>query len=390
MTARIVLRRIALIAVASLVTSCGGDSTGPDGGGPEPEPPTSKMIWRSVDLGSRHACGLSADGTAYCWGLNGSGELGVGVTGGLATAPVRVETDRKFQVLVVGISHTCALTAAGETFCWGESGIGFLNDGLVAPVNLPTRVVGVPVFRTIAAGAHTCGLSESGEVTCWEGRPIPVPAGLPAFQSLALGWSHFCGLTAAGEAYCWGESSNGQLGRLGGDGRAVVVGEGLRFRSIAAGKDHMCGIAESGVPYCWGLNQKGQLGIGTISDTEPVTPVATALLFDAVSVGAQSSCGLVRRTAYCWAFNGFAQVGDGTLDDRLRPVPVAGGHDFVLLAVGDFGSPEAGGLPSVNCGVTTFGAAYCWGYSSHGQLGAGPRKYMNRSPVRVVEPVLLP
>ena len=389
MPARTVLRRLACLAVAALITACGGESTAPDDGPSEPQPPIATTVWRTVAVGGNHACGLTTDGTAYCWGFNGFGALGVGVSGGVSFAPVPVETEHKFTALALGVNHSCALTALGETFCWGQANQGFLNDRTTTLTALPTRVVGVPAFRAISAGSNTCGLAESGAITCWEGSLIPVPPGLPTFERLVQDWTTYCGITAGGEAHCWGSNYNGQLGRL--DAVApVVVGEGLRFASLAVGKDHMCGVAVGGgVPHCWGLNQRGQLGIGRTSDFEPVSPVATMLTFDAVSVGAQSSCGLVDRKAWCWAFNAFGQVGDGSTVDRLAPVPVADDHEFASLDVGDFGDREPDGFPSVTCGVTTSGALYCWGRSVRGQLGAGPLRVDAVRPVRVVEPVLL-
>jgi Regulator of chromosome condensation (RCC1) repeat len=41
-----------------------------------------------VALGSEHALALLGDGTVRAWGLNSSGQLGVGQTGGSAFAPV--------------------------------------------------------------------------------------------------------------------------------------------------------------------------------------------------------------------------------------------------------------------------------------------------------------
>lgn len=384
------LRRFASISIAALTAACGGDGTSPGEPTPEPEPPANETVWRSVSLAVSHACALTADGTAYCWGVNGSGQLGVGVVGGEAFAPLRVDTDRRFVSIALSGNRACALTADGETYCWGQSNIGFLNNGTSAVVSVPTRVIGVPAFATIATNAATtCGLAESGAVTCWEDRPIPVPQGLPAFQRLVMGGTNSCGLTAAGEAYCWGGNAHGQLGRLDAQPPAII-GEQLRFRSLSPGTSHMCGATIDGVAHCWGLNQRGQLGLGRISDNERVTPVATSLQFDAMSVGAQNSCGLVGRTAYCWGYSPHGQIGYGDVIDRLTPVPVTGGHEFAMLEVGENGNPDSVvGLPSVTCGVTTAGAIYCWGRNTRGQLGAGPRRIESLNPVRIVEPILL-
>ncbi len=379
------LWRLASVAAACLLTACSGDGRAPAGGSTEPPPELPPIVWRSVAVSSRHGCGLTLDGTAYCWGINGAGQLGNGTLSLLSFVPVRVKTDLKFDMLAAGLNHTCALTKAGETYCWGQANLGFLNDRITEVTSVPTRVVDVPAFKEIDAGSSTCGLAESGEMTCWEANPIPVPQGLPAFKRLAVGWSNFCGLTAEGEAHCWGSNYNGQLGRLDAQG-PTVVGDGLRFRSFSVGKDHMCGVTADGAPHCWGLNERGQLGIGTTSSFEPATRVATALGFDDISIGAQSSCGLVGRTAYCWAFNQHGQVGDGTNGDRLTPVPVSGGHNFAALDVGEF-APDDALLQSATCGVTVSGALYCWGSNRSGQLGFSTNAPFSNMPVRVVEPM---
>src|SRR5439155_24488068 len=75
--------------------------------------------------------------------------------------------------------------------------------------------------------------------------------------------------------------------------------------------------------------------------------------------------GSTTGAAYCWGFNSGGQLGDGTTTDRFSPTPVAGGVTFAALSAGNNG---AGGH---TCGVTTSGAAYCWGHNGNGQLGDG-------------------
>ena len=43
----------------------------------------------SLTAGTVYTCGLTSSGTAYCWGNNGSGQLGHG-TFGYSTVPVAV------------------------------------------------------------------------------------------------------------------------------------------------------------------------------------------------------------------------------------------------------------------------------------------------------------
>ena len=82
--------------------------------------------------------------------------------------------------------------------------------------------------------------------------------------------------------------------------------------------------------------------------------------------GLRSACGVTTAgAAYCWGWNFYGEVGDGTTTLRGAPVVVAGGHLFRFSA----GSSSLSGVHS--CGVTTDNAAYCWGYNFYGQLGDG-------------------
>jgi alpha-tubulin suppressor-like RCC1 family protein len=92
--------------------------------------------------------------------------------------------------------------------------------------------------------------------------------------------------------------------------------------------------------------------------TKPDPPT----LFVAVSVGYAHRCGVTTAgAAYCWGSNGFGQLGDETRTGRSRPVLVAGGVQFTIVDAGSFHT----------CGVTAAGVAYCWGANSSGQLGDG-------------------
>src|SRR2546425_13034127 len=83
---------------------------------------------------------LTDEGAAYCWGDNGTGQLGT-ETVKLGLTPIRVAGDVSFAAITVGDGFTCALAAQGTAHCWGNNQTGQLGSGrvLLAPRTLPRR-----------------------------------------------------------------------------------------------------------------------------------------------------------------------------------------------------------------------------------------------------------
>jgi len=156
----------------------------------------------------------------------------------------------------------------------------------------------------------------------------------------------------------------------------------VTFASVSAGEEdaYACGRTAAGAAYCWGGNSAGQLGDGTT--TTRLTPVAVVMpagvTFASVTAKALHTCGLTSAgAAYCWGLNTDGQLGDGTTTSRLTPVAVAqpAGVTFTSLSVGQKHS----------CGLRAVGAAYCWGLNTDGQLGDGTLTERH-TPVPVVMP----
>ena len=66
------------------------------------------------------------------------------------------------------MSHSCAITAAGDAWCWGSSVYGKLGDGSAAPIAVPVLVNGGYRFAAIAAGGnHSCAATDARAIFCW-------------------------------------------------------------------------------------------------------------------------------------------------------------------------------------------------------------------------------
>jgi alpha-tubulin suppressor-like RCC1 family protein len=127
------------------------------------------LSFSQVAPGQVSACALTVGGAAYCWGSNLNGRLGVDpVTTTESLTPIAVTGGLAFTQLVAGDSFTCGLTAGGAAYCWGFNGTGQLGDGTTNEEFTPTPVSGGHSFTTIAAGSsHACGRTSLGQLYCW-------------------------------------------------------------------------------------------------------------------------------------------------------------------------------------------------------------------------------
>jgi alpha-tubulin suppressor-like RCC1 family protein len=323
----------------------------------------------------------------------GSGYTLVATASGTDPTPALATSDA-FDVIntlsaVVEVSarndHTCGVTGIGAAYCWGSNNLGRLGNGTTTSSLTPVAVGGGLTFTAVSAGAeHTCGVTTGGDAYCWGrnsygqlgiGSTSDDPTTLPVlvsggyhFARVSAGAEHTCGITFTGAVYCWGLNDAGQLG----DGSLldasspVAVSGGHIFASLSAGDFDNCAVTISGDALCWGNNLFGQLGNGTSGlGTDATTPqlVSGGHTFAAVSAGNLHTCGITTSgAAYCWGRNALGQLGDNTTTDATTPVPVSGGLTFAIVSAG---------RSAHTCGVTTGGDAYCWGHNDAGQLGNG-------------------
>ena len=106
-----------------------------------------------MSAGRSHACGLTADGEAFCWGGNTdgfflTGQLGLGDSDDdpvfieYKTTPTPVNTALRFTEIHAS-QHSCAIAADGFAYCWGPNENGQLGVSRSTKKRTsPTRVLG--------------------------------------------------------------------------------------------------------------------------------------------------------------------------------------------------------------------------------------------------------
>lgn len=369
-----------------------------DGGGISPG---LCPIWPvAVAVGGSHACAIASNNDIYCWGRNNLGQLGDGTNNNSST-PVAVSRGAipqgvTIQSISAGNDHTCVVGSNGRVYCWGGNGSNQIGDGTRADRLVPVVTHTITGVKQVSSGfSHSCAVTYSGLAYCWgdnfkgqlgdgtsrvdRSRPVAVLRGaMPAsdqFEFIVAVGSRSCAVSSSKKAYCWGDNYEGRLG-TGTDGdrltpTAVSRGSipvGATIESLTS----YCVLTSNEKTYCWGSNEYGQLGNGSNTTYTYTSPTAVAggstpegVIFESIYSGSSSSCAIAsNREVYCWGVNSNGQLGDGTTSHRNVPILAQRG---VIPADVNIESLSIGS--GAVCAIASDKNAYCWGYNVYGGLG---------------------
>jgi alpha-tubulin suppressor-like RCC1 family protein len=122
----------------------------------------------SIAVGREFTCAVSAPGSVYCWGSNGSGQLGVDPAFSFVMVPNLVPGISNAVGVTARERHVCAWLADKTAMCWGTNGEGELGDGTIEDRYAPTVVTGLGNVIEMSAGqSHTCARHLDGKISCW-------------------------------------------------------------------------------------------------------------------------------------------------------------------------------------------------------------------------------
>lgn len=219
---------------------------------------TNHMLARSVHTSEV----TGGNGHVWVWGLNSSGQLGLGNT----TTSVRATESGTLSQIVdisAGEEHSAVVklnaSNPGRVFCFGQQEYGRLGNGTTAQAVISTPV-GV--------------IKSTGEL-------------LENVVSVAAGPRHTLALGSDRKVWAWGSNASGELGdsSMITRGKAKLVPGLSNIVRIAAGGEGANGfslaVAENGTIYGWGSNSDGQLAYATASTyLDSPTAIGTLKLTD--------------------------------------------------------------------------------------------------------------
>lgn len=337
-----------------------------------------------------HACAL-VDSALWCWGNNGSGQLGDGTRTG-AASPVATAPGSSWVDAAVGHNFSCALRSDGTVWCWGDNDCDQLGSDVVTDSLVPVQIAGVSGAIAVAAGAsNACAILQDRSLWCWgsgaynnllddrllnSGAPVALTELGPVAEVSMGGYTHggpqttLCAVKMSGEVACWGNNQQGQHG-TGASSQQRTAIEVPAFdgaTSIAIGPSFTC-AAVNGEVRCAGSNVQGTLGDGTLLAREYPAPVVGVTGARSVAAGTSwtphgtHACALLQDgSVSCWGGNSSGQLGDRTpVDAQPTPTAVQGIAGATQIEVG----------VSYSCAVLADQTARCWGGNYDGQLGDG-------------------
>jgi alpha-tubulin suppressor-like RCC1 family protein len=225
-------------------------------------PPISLGTGRTalaIKAGAAYVCALLDDQSLKCWGDNAFGQLGSGDVSPRGSAPgqmgdalptVDLGTGVTATWLGAGYQNTCVALNTGNVKCWGlnnsgELGLGdtFSRGDRAGTMGdaLPVSQLepGLPVSAVSCNTSSCCALFPiSGTMKCW---------GTGRFGNLGSGNT---------------DNLGDKPETLGANLPFVDVGAFARIVQMATGDGFTCAVLEDGRAKCWGANTGGELGQG--------------------------------------------------------------------------------------------------------------------------------
>jgi len=191
-------------------------------------PSLSKII--QVSAGGDFSLALTSNGKVYSWGSNQYGQLGIGINTIESFVPVLIPS--LFNIVEISTGgYTCsALTRNGKVYSWGinfsgQLGIGSYQEESFVPVLIPSLSKIIQVSR----GYSNClALARNGKFYSWGDNtfgqlgigtdisssrvPLLIPSLSKIIQVSCGGNNHCLVLTSNDKVYSWGSNQYGQLG----------------------------------------------------------------------------------------------------------------------------------------------------------------------------------
>lgn len=379
--------------------------------------------WSMIAAGSYVTCGIY-EGSAYCWGTGGSGQIGDGFNSNrnvpTAVSTAGVLAGKTIDKIEIPSSTACVI-AEGQVFCWGYNFNGELGNADNTNSNIPVAVdtsgvLGSKTVTELSVGSGIVCVVADAAPYCWGNNDhgklgnnslvasnVPVAVDMTGVLAgktiidVAAGSESACALTSDNIMACWGWNISGQLGNGGAVSESTVPYavtmsglSGATITNIEMSGRNACAITSDGNIACWGGNCSSINGTptcyGTTASNSNVPVLlnigATALsgkTISSIGLGGNHSCLVASSEFYCWGYGNYGRLGVGDTVTYNTPTAV-----YTADALNGLTANFIDGGQNHSCAIAD-GEVYCWGRNSYGELGGGNTTWTNY-PTAIVNP----
>jgi len=252
--------------------------------------PNDVSYWKIAACSRYHTMALDQDDTLWVWGLNSSGELGLGdFTSRNTPQKVSFPTGvSAWTEIYAGFSHSLAKDQSGQLWAWGNNTSGQLGLGSAGNKNSPERIqmpTGVTQWTAINPVAQrNFAFDQAGRLWAWGAgahgqlgngvttdqnlpQQISLPVGVTAWTTLVHSRYSTFAFDQSGNPWVWGLNNQGQLG-LGNTVTQTIPlkisypSEVVSWKAMTTSRESFYAIDQSGQLWAWGQGTSGQLGLG--------------------------------------------------------------------------------------------------------------------------------
>jgi alpha-tubulin suppressor-like RCC1 family protein len=365
-----------------------------------------------VNIGGYTSAAITSTNHILVWGNNAYGQLGDDTTIDRFTPQditdqFYLNFNEEITSIVLGPTHSAAITSDGRIFTWGKNDLGQLGDGTQINKKIPTDITAKfnleaeeRIISVVLGYSHSAAISSTGRVFTWgdnssnklgyetgtyqvEPLDITEEFSLEAEEkiiSVALGYFHSAALSSTGRLFTWGSNASGQLGNpmyITKSKPAVInsyfdLTPEEKIISVSLGTRHSAAITSIGRMFTWGDNTYGKLGDGTATIKNIPTDITAGFNLSegekivSTSLGASHSAAITSlRRIFTWGSNSEGRLGNGTRNDSDIPIDITRNFN---LSVGEKIYFIALGAEH-SAAISSLGQIYAWGYNEDGQMG---------------------
>lgn len=332
----------------------------------------------TVSSGVDHTCALKYDGSAWCWGGDNDGQLGLGPAAGQAWVryPTRVIYNG-WRLIQTGEYATCGIRTDRTLWCWGKTDVDQTLNGtpMAGPGHdptMPTRMGTRSDWADVTVGGYgSCGVSTGFEGLCWGfgwAGPSgsgdtwdPYPVVWTNWLRIDVGWGNSaqgCGIRTDHELWCFKGNTTGY-------DKYPVVRDASAWASYDGGTSQACGLHTDHTLWCFNSYDTPAVRIGTRT-------------WRSVTAGDGFACGIqTDGSVWCWGSNLADVLGSTSADvpSSADPIRIGTATDWSMVDAGD----------AYACGTRTNGTLWCWGtvYGPHDVIDAANDPIVHTSPVQI-------